>query len=40
MSQENAEQMLRAVMQDERNVQDKVKRQQVQRGSVKLKKDW
>lgn len=40
MSRENAEQMLRAVMQDERNVQDKVKRQQVQRGSVKLKKDW
>ncbi len=40
MSRENAEQMLRAVMQDERDVQDKVKRQQVQRGSVKLKKDW
>lgn len=39
MSQENAEQLLRAVMQDERNVQDKVKKQQVQRGT-KLKKDW
>lgn len=39
MSKENAEQMLRAVMQDEKDVQDKVKKQQVLKGR-KLEKDW
>ena len=39
MSKENAQQLLNAVMQDEKNVQDKVKKQiQVQGG--KLEKDW
>ena len=39
MSKENAEQLLNSVMQDEKNVQDKVKKQQIIRGS-KLEKDW
>lgn len=39
MSQENAEQLLRSAMQDEKDVQDKVKKQQVLRGR-KLEKDW
>lgn len=39
MSKENAEQLLNSVMQDEREVQDKVKKQQVIQGS-KLEKDW
>ena len=39
MSKENAEQLLRAVMQDEKDVQDKVKKKQVMQGR-KLKKDW
>jgi hypothetical protein len=40
MSKENAEQMLQSVMQDEKQVQDKVKKQQMQRQGVKLEKDW
>lgn len=39
MSKENAEQLLRAAMQDEKNVQDKVKKQLQVRGR-KLEKDW
>lgn len=39
MSKENAEQMLKSVMQDERNVQDKVKQQQAVQGG-RLEKDW
>lgn len=39
MSKENAEQLLNSVMQDEREVQDKVKKQQVIQGS-RLEKDW
>lgn len=41
MSKENAEQLLNSVLQDEQNVQDKVKRQQQQviRGN-RLEKDW
>ena len=39
MSKENAEQLLRAAMQDEKNVQDKVKKQVQVRGR-KLEKDW
>lgn len=39
MSKENAEQLLRAAMQDEKDVQEKVKKQQVLRGR-KLEKDW
>ena len=39
MSKENAEQMLQAIMQDEKNVQDKVKKQIQVRGK-KLEKDW
>ena len=39
MSKENAEQLLKAVMQDEKNVQDKVKKQVKVRGK-KLNKDW
>jgi tetratricopeptide (TPR) repeat protein len=40
MSKENAEQMLNAAMQDEKNVQDKVKKQQRVVESGKLEKDW
>ena len=39
MSKENAEQLLKAAMQDEKDVQDKVKKQ-VQVSSRKLEKDW
>ena len=39
MSKENAEQLLKAVMQDEKEVQDKVKKQTQIRGK-KLEKDW
>ena len=39
MSKENAEQLLQAIMQDEKNVQDKVKKQMQVRGK-KLEKDW
>lgn len=39
MSKENAEQLLNAVMQDEKNVQDKVKKQ-IQISGKKLEKDW
>lgn len=39
MSKENAEQLLNAVMQDEKNVQDKVKKQ-MQVSGKKLEKDW
>ena len=39
MSKENAEQLLNAVMQDEKNVQDKVKKQ-IQIQGKKLEKDW
>lgn len=39
MSKENAEQLLRSVMQDEKDVQEKVKKQQIIQGG-KLEKDW
>ncbi len=39
MSKENAEQLLNAVMQDEKNVQDKVKKH-LQMNGKKLEKDW
>lgn len=39
MSKENAEQMLNSVMQDEKDVQEKVKKQQVIQGR-RLEKDW
>ena len=39
MSKENAEQLLNAAMQDEKNVQDKVKKQ-IQIQGKKLHKDW
>ncbi len=39
MSKENAEQLLNSIMQDEKDVQDKVKKQQVIQGS-RLEKDW
>ena len=39
MSKENAEQLLKAVMQDEKEVQDKIKKQIQIRGK-KLEKDW
>jgi hypothetical protein len=39
MSKENAQQLLHAVMQDEKNVQDKVKKQ-IQIQGKKLEKDW
>ena len=40
MSKENAEQLLNSVMQDEKNVQDKVKKQQRVIQSGHLEKDW
>ncbi|ERI86118.1 tetratricopeptide repeat protein [Bacteroides pyogenes F0041] len=40
MSKENAEQLLNSVMQDEKNVQDKVKKQQRVIQSGRLEKDW
>ena len=39
MSKENAQQLLNAIMQDEKNVQDKVKKQ-IQIQGKKLEKDW
>ena len=39
MSKENAEQLLNAVMQDEKNVQEKVKKNLQMRGK-KYDKDW
>ena len=39
MSKENAEQLLNSVMQDEKDVQDKVKNEQVIQGG-RLEKDW
>ena len=39
MSKENVEQLLNAVMQDEKNIQDKVKKQ-IQVQGRKLEKDW
>lgn len=40
MSKENAEQLLNSVMQDEKNVQDKVKKQQRVIQDGRLEKDW
>lgn len=40
MSKENAEQMLQAAMQDERQTQDKMKKQQVQPQRRRLQKQW
>lgn len=40
MSKENAEQLLNSVMQDEQNVQDKVKKQQQINQRGRLEKDW
>ena len=40
MSKENAEQMLKAAMQDERNTQEKVQRQQQQGERRRLEKQW
>ncbi|WP_281643763.1 tetratricopeptide repeat protein [Bacteroides zoogleoformans] len=39
MSKDNAEQLLNSIMQDEKEVQDKVKKQQVIQGG-RLEKDW
>lgn len=39
MSKENAEQLLNSVVQDEKDIQDKVKKQQVIQGR-RLEKDW
>ena len=39
ISKENAEQMLNAVMQDEKDIQEKVKKMQQQKGKT-LEKDW
>lgn len=40
MSKENAEQLLNSVMQDEKDVQDKVKKQQKVLHGGRLEKDW
>lgn len=40
MSKENAEQLLNSVMQDEKEVQDKVKKQQKVMQGGRLEKDW
>lgn len=40
MSKENAEQLLKSMMRDEKDVQDKVKKQQQVIQGVKLEKDW
>nr|WP_294482065.1 tetratricopeptide repeat protein [uncultured Bacteroides sp.] len=40
MSKENAEQLLNSVMQDEKDVQDKVKKQQQVLHGGRLEKDW
>ena len=39
MSRENAEQLLNSVMQDEKETQEKLQKQQVLQGS-RLEKDW
>ena len=39
ITKENAEQLLNSVMQDEKGVQDKVKKQQTLQGR-RLEKDW
>ena len=39
MSKQNAEQLLNSVLQDEKGVQDKVKKQKVIQGG-RLEKDW
>ena len=40
MSRENAEQMLNAAMQNERQTQDKVKKQLQQAQPLRLQKKW
>ena len=40
MSKENAEQLLNSVMQDEKDVQDKIKKQQQVMQGGRLEKDW
>ena len=40
LSKENAQQILDAFLQDEKNVQDKVKKQQHNSAKKKLEKDW
>lgn len=40
MSKENAEQLLKSVMQDEKDVQDKIKKQQQVIQGGRLEKDW
>jgi hypothetical protein len=41
MSKENAEQILEALLQDEKDVQDKVKQQQMQQNKrYRVTKDW
>lgn len=40
MSKENAEQLLNSVMQDEKDTQDKVKKQQQVIQGGRLEKDW
>ena len=40
MSRENAEQMLNAAMQDEKETQDRLKKAQQQKGRRKLQKNW
>ena len=39
MAKENAEKLLNSVMQDERDVQDRIKKQQKLHGG-RLEKDW
>ena len=40
MSKENAEQMLKAAMQDEKATQDKIQRAQQQPNQKRLQKQW
>ena len=40
MSKENAEQLLNSVMQDEKDTQDKVQKQQQAVQGGRLEKDW
>ena len=40
MSQENAEQMLKAIMQDEKDVQEKVKKAMQEVQPRRFEKDW
>ena len=40
LTKENAEQLLNSVMQDEKDVQDKVKKQQKVIQGGRLEKDW